>query len=221
MPENEISAVMKLLKKESHSFKQPVVTDIAEKEKNPFLVLVSCLLSLRTRDETTGRISRRLFAAADTPEKIAKMPLKRLENIIRPVNYYKTKAKRIREISRKLIKDHGSKVPRDFDELMRLKGVGRKTANIVMVYGFGEKNYIPVDTHVHRIPNRLGWIETKTPEKTEEALKKLLQRRYWHDFNDLFVQFGQNICLPRNPRCDRCPVTRYCRYYREKRLIKR
>ncbi len=219
MQEN-ILAVTRLIKKESHKFKQPIVTEVAERDEDPFLVLVSCILSLRTRDAVTDIVSRKLFSIANTPKKMSQLPLKKIENVVKSVNYYKTKARRIKEISFKLIKEYNGKVPDNFDELMKFKGVGRKTANIVMCYGFNKSGYIAVDTHVHRIPNRLGWIKTKTPEKTEEELKKILPKKYWHDFNDLFVQFGQNICLPRNPRCNVCPVSRYCKYYKEMYLPK-
>ncbi|MBI2579023.1 MAG: endonuclease III [Candidatus Aenigmarchaeota archaeon] len=210
--DKEISAVIKTLKRESRKFRQPAVTEIAERDDDPYKVLVSCLLSLRTRDTITERIAPELFAAADTPAKMAKLPLARIRKIIRPINYYKTKAKRIKEISRVLVKKYGGKVPSDIDELLKLKGVGRKTANIVVVYGFSKEG-LPIDVHCHRVPNRLGWIKTKTPEQTEKALRELLPKPYWHDFNDLFVQFGQNVCTPRNPKCGVCPVSRWCDYY--------
>lgn len=208
--EKEISAVMKILKKQK--FRQPIVTQVGERTRSPFQVLVSCLLSLRTRDETAAKASERLFAAARTPEQMMKLTAKQIEKLIYPVGFYKTKAKRIKEMSRILAEKYGGKVPSDFNELMKFKGVGRKTANIVMAYGFGKKDYIAIDTHCHRIPNRLGWIKTRIPEQTEEALKKLLPKRYWHDFNDLFVRFGQNICKPVKPLCYACPVEKYCIY---------
>lgn len=210
--EKEISSVIKTLKRESKKFRQPAVTEIAEQEESAYKVLVSCLLSLRTRDIITEKIAPELFKAADAPGKMAKLPLARIRKIIRPINYYKTKAKRIKEISKVLVKNYNGKVPSDMDELLKLKGVGRKTANIVVVYGFGREG-MPIDTHCHRIPNRIGWIKTKTPEQTEQALRQLLPKKYWHDFNDLFVQFGQNICTPRSPKCGICPLTRWCDYY--------
>ena len=211
--EKEIPDVIKILKKNRKKFIVPALTEIA-RERDPFKVLVSCILSLRTRDATTVKVSEQLYKIADTPKKIASMNVKTLASIIRPVNYYKTKAKRIKAMSEKLVKEFNGKVPGDMDTLMTFKGVGRKTANIVVVYGFN-KHGIPVDTHVHRVSNRLGWVETKTPEKTETALRQLLPRKYWIDLNDLFVQFGQNICTPRNPRCHDCPISRHCRYYKE------
>lgn len=209
-----IPIVMRLLKREARNFKQPIVTDIAARNESPFLVLISCILSLRTRDETTEKAAERLFALADNPKSMLSLSAKQIERSIYPVGFYRTKAKRIKGICKKLLDEYNGKVPADFEELMKFKGIGRKTANIVMVYGFNEPG-LPIDTHCHRIPNRLGWINTKTPEKTEEELKKILPRKYWHDFNDLFVQFGQNICKPVGPRCGECPINKYCKYYRE------
>ena len=207
----KMANVVSILRKEMKKYEEPALTEIS-KDRNPFKVLISCILSLRTRDETTERVSRNLFSVADTPQKIANMPLSRLQKIIMPINYYKTKAKRIKEISRQLVKHYDSRVPNSMDGLLKFKGVGRKTANIVMVYGF-EKPGIPVDVHVHVVANRLGWVRTKTPEKTEEELRKILPKRYWMELNDLFVVHGQNICQTRNPRCHICPVKRYCEYY--------
>ena len=210
-----IDALIKLLRKEVKSFVNPIATEIGEKTRSPFMVLVSCLLSLRTMDKITGPVSRKLFEIAKTPQEINKLSLKKLQNIIRPVNFYITKSRRIKEISKILVKNYKGKVPDNFDELMKFKGVGRKTANIVMTYGFFKKDYIAVDTHVHRVPNRLGWIKTKKPEETEEQLKKILPKKYWQDFNDIIVTFGQNICRPIGPRCRGCPINRYCSYYKK------
>ncbi|MEK6869052.1 MAG: endonuclease III, partial [Nanoarchaeota archaeon] len=203
------------LKEEVRHFENPVVSKIGEIQKDPFKVLISCILSLRTQDKTTGPIALKLFKEADTPEKIAKMPINKLKKIIKPVNYYITKSKRIKGICRDILKKYDGKVPDSFDELMKLKGVGRKTANIVMTYGFFKKDYIPIDTHCHRIPNRIGWVKTKTPEQTEFALKEILPKKYWQDFNDIFVLFGQNICRPIGPHCWECPIRKYCKYYKE------
>ncbi len=210
LSEKEIVAVMRILKKQR--FNQPIVTEVANRTGSPFQVLVSCLLSLRTRDEIASKAFKNLFSVADTPEKISKMPTKQIEKLIYSANFYKTKAKRIKNICKTLVREYNGKVPSDFNELMKFKGIGRKTANIVMTYGFGKKDYIAVDTHVHRIPNRLGWIKTKTPEQTETELKRIVPKRYWHDFNDLFVQFGQNICKPIRPLCYECPINKYCGY---------
>lgn len=205
-----IDKIIKLLKKEVKDFENPVVSKIGEIQRDPFKVLISCILSLRTQDKTTGPVSLKLFELADTPEKLAKMPLKKIQKIIMPVNYYITKSKRIKQIAKDIIEKYDGKVPDTFEELMKLKGVGRKTANIVMTYGFFKKNYIPIDTHCHRIPNRLGWVNTKTPEQTEFALKEILPKKYWQDFNDIFVLHGQNICTSISPFCSKCVINKYC-----------
>jgi len=204
-----IPLVIRLIAKEAKKYR---VTAISQNTSTPYKVLVSCLISLRTKDEVTEKASQRLFKKADNPNKMIKMTEKQIGKLILPANYYRTKAKRIRDISKVLLKQYKGKVPDNFDELMKLKGVGRKTANIVMTYGFGSKNHIAVDTHVHRIPNRLGWVKTNKPEETEAALKKLVPKRYWHDLNDNFVTFGQNVCRPVGPKCPKCPVNSYCDY---------
>lgn len=215
MQDKDIAIVIKTLKKEMGRFQDPVATEIGEKTRSPYMVLVSCLLSLRTNDKITGPISRKLFEVVKTPEEMNRFSLKKLQEIIKPVNFYITKSKRIKEISKTLVKKYHGKVPCNFDELMKFKGVGRKTANIVMTYGFFKKDYIAVDVHVNRIPNRLGWIKTKKPEETEMQLKKILPKKYWQDFNDIIVTFGQNICRPIGPKCWECPVSKYCNYYKE------
>jgi endonuclease-3 len=211
---DKIVPVIRTLKKNRSRFVTTALTEIAEQTSDPFKVLISCLLSLRTRDETTARVSEKLYKLADTPKTMSRLSTRQIGSAIKSVNYYKTKAKRIKEISKELVEKYNSRVPNDMNTLLTFKGVGRKTANIVLVYGF-RKQGIPVDTHVHRVSNRLGWVSTKTPEKTEAALRSILPKRYWIDINDLFVQFGQNICRPVNPKCNDCPVSRYCRYYRE------
>lgn len=208
----EIPLVINILKKELKKYKTPIATEIASKTRDPFQVLISCLLSLRTRDQVTEVASKKLFQTAKTPQEILKLSTKRIEKLIYPVGFYKTKAKRIKEICKVLIKNYNSKVPDDFNELIKFKGVGRKTANIVLVYGY-KKLALPIDIHCHRIPNRLGWIKTKNPHETEEKLSTLISKKYWHDFNDLFVTFGQNICKPVKPLCNICPVSKYCDYY--------
>ena len=208
-PEN-ITKIINLLKKEVKDFENPVVSKIGEIQKDPFKVLISCILSLRTQDRTTGPISLKLFEVADTPHKLAKMPLKKIQDIIRPVNYYITKSKRIKEITKILIKKYNGKVPDTFDELMKLKGVGKKTAAITMVYGHQKAEYIPVDVHVHVLSNRLGWVKTKNAEQTMDELMKIVPKKYWHDLNDLFVLHGQNICLTNSPFCSKCAISEYC-----------
>ncbi|MFH1105858.1 MAG: endonuclease III, partial [Candidatus Aenigmatarchaeota archaeon] len=179
-----------------------------------------CILSLRTRDETTRSAGQRLFAVADTPKSISQLSAARIAKLIYPVGFYKTKAKRIKQISKEIWKNYCSKVPEDFEKLLEFKGVGRKTANIVFAYGFN-RLAMPIDTHCHRIPNRLGWIKTKTPEQTEMELRRIVPKRHWREFNNNFVKFGQNVCKPVRPRCDACPVTRYCDYYRNVYLTRK
>lgn len=178
--------------------------------RTPYTTLVSCLLSLRTKDEVTAVASRRLLGRHNTPKQVAAVPVETICELIYPVGFYKTKARRIKEISQTLVDSYGGRVPRDFEALLSLKGVGRKTANIVMVFGFHAHGYLPIDSHCHEVSNRLGWVHTRTPEETEEALKKVLPERYWDEFNELFVRFGQIVCVPVSPFCSRCPVSRCC-----------
>jgi endonuclease-3 len=207
-----VDELFKLLKKGLRKFETPVINRAKRDiDDTPFNTLISCVLSLRTKDNVTEQASLRLLKKYNTPEKILTLSEKRISELIYPVGFYKTKAKRLKEISKTLIDDYSSKVPEDFDELLKLKGVGRKTANIVMVYGHKKTGYLPIDTHCHKIPNRLGWIKTKTPEETEVALRKILPEKYWDDFNDLFVTFGQNICVPISPFCSTCPIEKYCK----------
>ena len=209
MKQEEVSKVISILKKEYKNFKEPIVTEISMTGK-PFLVLISTVLSLRTKDETTAKASYRLFDLADTPEKMVKLSLPRIEKAIYPVGFYKTKAKSIIEICKKLISEYNSEVPSDIDKLLEFKGVGRKTANLVMTLGFGKLG-ICVDVHVHRISNRLGYIKTKNPEETEFALRDKLPKIYWIVYNDLLVAYGQNLCSPVSPHCSKCKVRPYCR----------
>ena len=208
----DVDIIFKLLREELKKYNSPVLSKKWEEiKKTPFTTLISCILSLRTKDKVTDNASVRLFKKYNTPETLSKAPVDEIEKLIFPVGFYHTKAKRIKEISKTLLEKYNGKVPDDFNELMKLKGVGRKTANIVMTFGFNKTDYIPVDTHCHRLPNRLGWIKTKTPEETEQELKKILPKTYWHDFNHLFVQFGQSICVPISPFCSKCPIEKYCK----------
>lgn len=179
---------------------------------NPFEVLIFTVLSQRTRDENTERASHQLFSKFNTPPKLAKAELKDIEKLIRPSGFYRVKAKYVKAISKELVKRFGGRVPNKLDDLLSLPGVGRKTANCTLVYGFGIPA-IPIDTHCHRIPNRIGLIKTKTPEQSEFALMKIIPKKYWIEFNDLVVRFGQTVCLPRNPLCNSCKVAPYCDYY--------
>jgi len=209
-PEFDIQKAVKLLRKEVKQWKVPVVTTYSRKNARPaFQVLISCLLSLRTRDEQTAKASRKLFAEADSPEKIADMPVKRIEELIYPVGFYRNKAKTLKEVCRTLLDNYQGQTPDSIDQLVELKGVGRKTANLVVTLGFGKPG-ICVDTHVHRICNIWGYVKTKTPDKTEIALRERLPRRYWIEFNDLLVTFGQNLCKPVSPICSRCKLSTIC-----------
>ncbi|MBP9853355.1 MAG: endonuclease III [Candidatus Omnitrophica bacterium] len=187
----------------------PSVTLVGKKWKSPFLVLISCIMSLRTKDETTLPASERLFKLANTPETMIKLTPGQIEKAIYPVGFYKTKAKTILGICKDIIEKFDHKVPDDLDTLMTMKGVGRKTANLVLTEGFD----IPamcVDTHVHRISNRFGYVESKSPEETEWALRKKLPKIYWKDYNALLVTWGQNVCRPISPLCSQCSVNQHC-----------
>jgi len=187
------------------------VTTLAEEEKtrSPFRLLVACVISLRTKDEVTAEASRRLFAIAPDPERLADLDVERIAKAIYPAGFYNTKARQLKEIGRILRDDYGGEVPPDESPLLALPGVGRKTANLVLGLGFGIPA-ICVDTHVHRISNRLGLVNTKTPEKTERALNQVLPRDLWVPINDLLVTFGQNRCHPTSPRCTGCPLDDLC-----------
>ncbi len=205
----DIHDVIRILKQEVSKWKTPAVTIVADASRNPFHVLVSCILSLRTKDETTAAAFTRLKRRARTPKGLLKIPRDKLAKIIYPVGFYNQKAKTLHEIANKIINDYNGKVPDTIDELLKLKGVGRKTANLVITLGY-KKPGICVDTHVHRIPNRWGYIKTKNPEQSEMALRKKLPQEYWIDFNDLLVTYGQNLCTPVSPKCSQCQLAHYC-----------
>ena len=209
MDDREIHTALRILRREAPKWQTPVVTLIGEASDSPFKVLISCILSLRTQDSTTAQASRRLFALADSPETMARLTAKKVEQAIFPVGFYRTKAKTILEICRNLIQNYSGRVPDEIDELLKFKGVGRKTANLVVTLGYNKPG-ICVDTHVHRISNRWGYIKTATPEKTEVALREKLPKRYWIEYNDLLVSFGQQLCRPISPLCSRCRVAKYC-----------
>ena len=207
MPTN-IEKVMQVLK-ERYQDKTSALMDVSTR-KDPFLTLISCLLSLRTKDEVTAKASERLFALAKTPEEMLNLKKEEIEAAIYPVGFYKRKAEQILEICRVLVEKYDSRVPDELEELLKLKGVGRKTANIVITMGYNKPG-IAVDTHVHRISNRLGLVETKTPYQTEFALRKTLPMQYWIVFNDLLVMHGKAVCTPISPKCSICPITEYCK----------
>jgi endonuclease III len=202
--------VIRRLRRSAPSWNPTALAVLAERDRDPFRVLIACILSLRTQDTTTGPASDRLFAVAATPQTMLELPPGRIARLIYPVGFYRTKARVILGICRDLLERFGGRVPDTIDELLALNGVGRKTANLVVTMGYGKPG-ICVDTHVHRISNRLGYVKTKNPEETEMALRAKLPRRYWIGYNDLLVSFGQNICMPISPRCSVCPVAALCR----------
>jgi endonuclease III len=208
--EREIHSAIRILRRAVPKWETPVVTLMAETYESPFRVLISCILSLRTQDATTAKASHRLFAIADSPRAMVKLSAKKIAKLIYPVGFYKTKALNILEICRTIIDQYDGKVPDKIDELLKFKGVGRKTANLVVTLGYNKPG-ICVDTHVHRISNRWGYIRTATPEKTEIALRAKLPKRYWIEYNNLLVNFGQHLCRPISPLCSACPVKKYCR----------
>ena len=209
MKTTEFHNIWHLLKKQVTTLHVPWLDGAAKTDRDPFKILVSCLLSLRTQDKTTGGASERLFRLASNPEGMSKLSFKTIKQAIYPVGFYRIKAKRIKELSRRLVNEYNSKVPDDLDELLKFKGVGRKTANLVVTLGY-QKPGICVDTHVHRITNRWGYVRTKTPEQTESALRKTLPQKYWLEINGLLVAFGQNICKPISPLCSKCDIERFC-----------
>ncbi|HYC56465.1 MAG TPA: endonuclease III [Candidatus Binatia bacterium] len=187
----------------------PVVTLISQTTHEPYRVLAACILSLRTQDATTAKAADRLFALAPDVHALAAADPVEVEKAIYPVGFYRTKAPRLVEMARRIVTEFGGRVPDDIDLLLTLKGVGRKTANLVVGAGY-EKPAICVDTHVHRISNRLGYVRTKTPDKTEMALREKLPARYWLQYNDLLVSFGQTTCKPISPLCSTCPLAQWC-----------
>ena len=195
--------------KEFYTSDVPVVTRIANERHDPFLVLIGCLLSLRTKDETTENAMERLMKRARTPRELLSIPTGEVERIIYPVGFYKVKSRLIKEISRTVIEKYHNIVPDTLDELLTIKGVGRKTANIVITEGFGLPG-IAVDTHVHRISNRLGAVRTRTPDETERLLRDILPQEYWREYNPLLVTHGRRTCAPLSPWCSKCPVSHLC-----------
>jgi endonuclease-3 len=185
------------------------LSEVQNGTRSPFHLLVSCVISLRTKDEVTHRASRRLFELADTPQALSSLPEDTIAQAIYPAGFYRTKAGQLRSIARLLVKDYGGLVPANESDLLDLPGVGRKTANLVLGLGF-DVPAICVDTHVHRISNRLGMVQTTSPGATEKALREILPRDLWIDINDLLVTFGQNRCHPTSPRCSGCPLADLC-----------
>ena len=201
-----------------NSVKTPRITalrDLHDAETGPFSILIGTILSARTKDESTTKVVKVLFSKYKNPKQLANAKLKDVEKIIKPIGFYHVKSKRIIEVAKIIDSKYKGKVPEDLDTLVQLPGVGRKTANCVLVYAF-EKPAIPVDIHVHRISNRLGLVETKNPEETEQELMKKVDKKFWIDINDTFVMYGQNICKPISPMCDVCKIKRICKFYKSK-----
>ncbi len=210
MTRHEIPRAIAVLRREVRRWREPVVGVIATQTRDPFLILVSCLLSLRTKDATTASASARLFALATTPQALAALTVPVIERAIYPAGFYRTKARRLKALCRDLLARHGGRVPDELDALLELPGVGRKTANLVVTLGFGKPG-ICVDTHVHRITNRWGYVRTGAPDATEAALRRKLPREYWIEFNDLLVPYGQHRCTPVSPFCSQCDLRAWCR----------
>ena len=203
-----IPKIMEILSKVYFSNEKTTLNRM-RKKPDPFKILISCLLSLRTQDKNTEKASRQLYEVANTPQEIVALPVEKLEKLIFSSGHYKKKARVLQSVSNDLIQRFNSKVPDNKEDLLSIKGVGPKTANIVLAFAYG-KNVLPIDTHCHRIPNRLGWVQTKTPEQTEKELEKVLPLKYWQEFNSIFVQFGQTLCQPISPKCSECPINKYC-----------
>jgi endonuclease-3 len=188
--------------------------------QNPFQVLISTVLSQRTRDENTDSAAKNLFARYPSPEMLARAPLRDIEKRIRPANYYRTKSREVREISRIIAKRYSGKTPKTMGELMGLPGVGKKTASCTLLYGH-RISMIPCDVHVMVISQRLGWTDKDRPDEIQEDLEGKLPRRYWHKINQLFVKHGQTTCLTRNPKCGACPISRHCRYFQDTNQVRK
>ena len=207
----DIDKIFSILKKDfvENRLKHSEFVDFMENVKDPYLVLICCILSLRTNDKTTIGATKRMLELGSAADEISKLDVETLSRAIYPVGFYQNKAEQIINLSKILIEKYNSKVPDSIDELTKFKGVGRKTANLVLTKGFN-KPAICVDVHVHRISNRLGYVKTKTPDETEFALRKILPKKYWIDFNTLLVTLGQNICKPQRPKCGDCPISKFC-----------
>lgn len=216
MNDKDIYKIMKELLKVTKSMPMPVVTEIKlVTNRDAYKILISTMLSLRTKDSTTRDASMRLFEKAGNPKDMLKLSEEEIVKLIYPVGFYRVKAKNILEVSKTIIDDYNGKVPDEIDELLKLRGVGRKVANLVVTEAF-DKYGICVDTHVHRISNRFGYVSTKKPEQTEFALRKKLPKKYWRVYNDTLVIYGQNLCKPINPLCNQCSVSKYCDYFKNK-----
>jgi len=206
----DISEIMQILEKHFDYKERTTLNRMRKNKEQAFKILISCLLSLRARDENTEKVSKKLFEIADTPKEILKMPIKKLEKIIYSSGHYRKKARTLKHVSKEILKRFNNKVPETREELLSIKGIGQKTANIVLNFAFNQE-VLPIDTHCHRIPNRLGWVKTTSPEKTEIELMKILPKKYWREFNGIFVLFGREICITISPKCSTCPIRKYCK----------
>jgi endonuclease-3 len=212
-----IDNIIKKMEETLYREKPPRLTALRglqqEEQNDPFKILIGTILSARTRDENTTKAVNKLFARFKTPQELADADINEIKDLIHSIGFYNVKAERIKQVSRIIVDRFGGTVPSDIDRLLELPGVGRKTANCVLVYAFN-KPAIPVDVHVHRISNRLGLVKTKTPEQTEIELAKMFDRKHWLKINDTFVMYGQNICLPVRPNCSPCGLKKMCQYYK-------
>lgn len=208
-PDHPEVAVLDIMQQNVQQFPPTLIAALPEEQQTPYHVLAATLLSLRTRDLMTAQCAARLFSEADTVEQLAQLPEERIADLIYPVGFYRNKAAQLKELARRVVEEYSGRIPDTEEELLSFKGVGRKTANLVLSQGFGIPA-ICVDIHVHRICNRLGWITTEKPDETEQELMKLFPEQQWHRINDLFVRWGQNICTSRSPRCSVCPLVQYC-----------
>lgn len=206
---DDLEKVLNTLQKHLSGFNKTVISSVIEKTNDAYWILISCLLSLRTKDTVTLDATNRLYTLAKTPEEIIQLPIKLIEDTIYPVGFYRKKSLIVKEVTWLIITKYQGKVPDNIDALLSIPGVGRKTANIVLSRAF-KIPAIAVDTHVHRITNRLGLVKTKNPDKTEVELMKVVPKKYWLDINDLLVTFGQNICQPLSPKCSNCPISQSC-----------
>ena len=209
MDDRHVAEIIRLLEQELVKRELPIVTKLAEEHRDPFEILISTLLSLRTKDEVTAAATERLFSLASTPAEMLRLSEAEIQRAIYPVGFYRNKAETIRHVCRELIERFQSHVPDSIEELLTLKGVGRKTANLVVSLGFNGAG-LCVDTHVHRISNRIGYVRTKNPEETEFALRAKLPPEHWSRYNTILVAFGRNTCRPISPLCSHCPVEAYC-----------
>ena len=206
---HDIDAMIRILRTAYAQWRQPIVTENANEQRDPYRVLISTLISLRTKDEVTEGASERLFMFADTPEVMIRLDIEKIRTAIYPAGFFKSKAQTIKDVSETLIEKYNGRVPDTLEELLEIKGIGRKTANLVLIEGF-QKEGLCVDTHVHHITNRWGYVSTLTPDETEFALREKLPRMYWMEINRYLVSYGKHICKPISPLCSECPLHNHC-----------